>query len=150
MLRYAVMVLLAAGCNGDGVWFGDCTSTGEFTTRITILKWDGQEFWETKCCKNNDQECYSENPCNVAVEENGDHYQCCGHNDDGNAVCLTKVEDSCGDSWCSLTPPPPRPAPPASEELSSGAIGGIVVGAYLGVAGAFGAFAAYRGVAAGV
>ena len=45
-------------------------------------------------------------------------------------------------------PPPPPPAPPA--KLSSGAIGGIVVGAYLGVAGAFGAFAAYRGVAAGV
>ena len=42
------------------------------------------------------------------------------------------------------------PAPPASEKLSSGAIGGIVVGAYLGVAGAFGAFAAYRGYAAGV
>ena len=31
-------------------------------------------------------------------------------------------------------------APPASEELSSGAIGGIVVGAYLGVAGANGAY----------
>ena len=44
-------------------------------------------------------------------------------------------------------PPPP---PPASAKLSSGAIGGIVVGAYLGVAGAFGAFAAYRGYAAGV
>ena len=44
--------------------------------------------------------------------------------------------------WCG--------APPASEELSSGAIGGIVVGAYLGVAAIGGAFAAYRGVAAGV
>ena len=44
--------------------------------------------------------------------------------------------------WC------PLPAPPASEELSSGAIGGIVVGAYLGVAGAVGAFGVYRGYAA--
>ena len=39
---------------------------------------------------------------------------------------------------------------PASEELSSGAIGGIVVGAYLGVAAIGGAAAAYRGYAAGV
>ena len=49
------------------------------------------------------------------------------------------------------TPPPPpsppaEPAPPASEGLSSGAIGGIVVGAYLGVAAIGGAAAAYRGV----
>ena len=41
-------------------------------------------------------------------------------------------------------------APPAPPPPSSGAIGGIVVGAYLGVAGAFGAFGVYRGYAAGV
>ena len=38
----------------------------------------------------------------------------------------------------------PLPAPPADEKLSSGAIGGIVVGAYLGVAAIGGAVAAYR------
>lgn len=42
--------------------------------------------------------------------------------------------------WLSTNCFPPPPAPAASEELSSGAIGGIVVGAYLGVAGAFGAY----------
>ena len=55
----------------------------------------------------------------------------------------------CMMSQTPVTPPAP-PAPPASEKLSSGAIGGIVVGAYLGVAGAFGAFGVYRGYAAGV
>ena len=33
----------------------------------------------------------------------------------------------------STTMEPPAPPAPASEELSTGAIGGIVVGAYLGV-----------------
>lgn len=50
-------------------------------------------------------------------------------------------------------PPAPPPAPPAplrGEELSSGAVGGVVVGAYLGVAAIAGAAAASRGVAAGV
>ena len=41
-------------------------------------------------------------------------------------------------------PPPPE----TGGKLSSGAIGGIVVGAYLGVAGAVGAFGVYRGYAA--
>ena len=50
------------------------------------------------------------------------------------------------EAWSKTMACPAGHAPPASEELSSGAIGGIVVGAYLGVAAIGGAVAAYRGV----
>jgi len=78
------------------------------------------------------------------------HYNCCGPAENAGGSeeikhCVDLTEANCpadhDHKWC-------EPAPPASEKLSSGAIGGIVVGAYLGVAGAFGALAAYRGVAA--
>ena len=89
-------------------------------------------------------------------------HQCCGKHEDHTgmaSVCLSADKATCTPAqiavitasnlissqmkWC-------YPPPPASEELSSGAIGGIVVGAYLGVAAIGGAVAAYRGVAAGV
>ena len=73
------------------------------------------------------------------------YYHCCGKDVTiGDGICMPYNQEECQlpFQWC------PPPAPPASEELSSGAIGGIVVGAYLGVAGAFGAFGIYRGIAA--
>ena len=95
------------------------------------------------CCagSNDYSNCYNEDDCEVADAT----HQCCST--DGTITrCVDDSLASCSPnhSWC------PPPAPPASEKLSSGAIGGIVVGAYLGVAAIGGAFAAYRGVAAGV
>jgi len=52
--------------------------------------------------------------------------------------CVAVPDDPARPRWCGA------PAPPADEKLSSGAIGGIVVGAYLGVAAIGGAVAAYR------
>lgn len=65
-------------------------------------------------------------------------------------TCGVAVEEVNLDTDTAIECFPKPPAPPASEELSSGAIGGIVVGSLLGVAAIGGATAAYRGVAAGV
>ena len=57
--------------------------------------------------------------------------------------CLSGISQTecahAGNKWC--------PLPQTDLPINSATTGGIVVGAYLGVAGAFGAFAAYRGVA---
>ena len=141
---------------------------------------DGSHWWATKCecndsndipsyipCPNHEeQNC---DPCRFASKEEpfcacvvtGDAY---GHHVPGCTADLdtidfnahaanlltavpTGLDPTTKEDFVNCFPPAP---PLRGEELSSGAIGGIVVGAYLGVAGAFGAFGAYRGVAAGV
>ena len=121
----------------------------------------------TICCPAEDStpsNCYmSDNVCDVA---NAIHL-CCGLETNDYTLCASFGTAECNDvrtvnpSW-EMCPPPAPPVPPSplplrgkTGELSSGAIGGIVVGAYLGVAGAFGAWPiimgrVYRGVAAGV
>ena len=113
--------------------------------------------------------CYlATDHCEVADETR----RCCALQNAGTqnvTACFEKTEATCTKTqldtdwaatgsghpfddltWCPLPPPPPAPPPPSpppAEELSSGAIGGIVVGAYLGVAAIGGAAAAYRGIA---
>ena len=62
--------------------------------------------------------------------------------DDQGSICQMISNVLPGTTTTEEPPTPAPPAPPASEGLSSGAIGGIVLGAYLGVAGAFGAYRA--------
>ena len=149
MLRYAGLLLglLVAGVQASEsqylvTWTENGCSIENFPWRGTSASGDPNPY--TRCCADDQgSSCYYTGDwCKVANE----NYQCCfsviGEPEHtGHIGCASSTKESClanSLEWC---PPPPAPA----AKLSSGAIGGIVVGAYLGVAGAFGAFAAYRG-----
>ena len=127
----AAIVAAAAVLGGSVTYEGGC-AIGEFTTRVVI-----NEAYE-KCCNPSDTtSCYAgPDRCKVSHQ-----FHCCIPTEGSNHV---SCNDFCGGTSQYCPPPAPPAPPPASEELSSGAIGGIVVGAYLGVAGAVGAYGAYR------
>ena len=143
-------VVAAAAVLGDTTTFDltrdptDCSVPSypaRFSGTMTVA--DSSDVYNVEFCCEEDTAnppwdgCFSGNACGISH-----YYQCCGPSNSAS-VCVDPGSNQCtfqqGFEWC------PLPAPPPAEELSSGAIGGIVVGAYLGVAGAFGAFAAYRG-----
>ena len=130
----AAIVAAAAVLGGSVTYEGGC-AIGEFTTRVVT-----NEVYE-KCCNPSDTtSCYAgPDRCKVSHQ-----FHCCGQRAESGVICNDAECEAPTFQWCE------PPGPPASEKLSSGAIGGIVVGAYLGVAAIGGAFAAYRGVAAGV
>ena len=122
---------------------GDCPSGYERRNFVDNVQGMGIET--TTCCPDgvdsSSSQCWNaDDPCEVA---NADH-QCCGDNEGTKPTSCWNAEreadcrvlDMVDDEWCPLPPAPP------AEELSSGAIGGIVVGAYLGVAAIGGAIAA--------
>ena len=146
----ALLVALRLGACPDG-----------YTRHIHIVGLGTQDT-QTLCCGTElpefsnivDGECYvSEDPDDRCKVSEAAH-RCCAHVplfDEGHntyTVCFSYDEARCkavnveeqSDSvqWCPLLT---KEEPP----LSSGAIGGIVVGAYLGVAAIGGAAAAYRG-----
>ena len=130
----AAIVAATTVLGGSVTYEGGC-AIGEFTTRIVF-----NEAYE-KCCNPSDTtSCYAgPDPCKVSHQ-----FHCCiqgsAATPSGPGVFCNDACGGAGENYC------PPPAEPASEELSSGAIGGIVVGAYLGAAAIGGAAAAYRGV----
>ena len=146
----AVVVAAAATLGTVTYEEGGC-DIGEFTTRVLGTYALGNLKYEyCSLLEANSGDYKGNDYCKVSQ-----NYYCCANGApyadmswcvlktteaECHAIGVSTMQDSTSTyKWCG-------PAPPASEKLSSGAIGGIVVGAYLGVAAIGGAAAAYRGV----